>query len=300
MIQTVRMIRPLIQMGVFKEVDVELYGATGVTKILTDPIVLGNFYYMYTCPGRSLYQLGDYLASKNYTNPNAAPSCFQYARNTDKEHFPWLMQHPDLMSHFNRHMAGQHALRMDWFAELDVNRMMLDGAKNDANSVLMVDIGGGEGHDIENFGKAHPKAPGRLVLQDLPEAIDNIKQLDPWVERQKHDFFTPQPVKGARVYYMRSILYDWPDDKCFDILSHLRGSMEKGYSRLFLNEFVLPMKNVPLYPALLDINMMCLLNAMERTEGQWRELLGKAGFKVIQFNVDPSGEKEGLIEAEVG
>ncbi|KAG6354382.1 hypothetical protein INS49_004399 [Diaporthe citri] len=36
---------------------------------------------------------------------------------------------------------------------------------------------------------------------------------DSRVELQVHDFFTPQPVKGARAYFTRSVLHDWPDEQ---------------------------------------------------------------------------------------
>ncbi len=72
--------------------------------------------------------------------------------------------------------------------------------------------------------------------------------------------------------------------------------MEKGYSKLLISEWVLPAKDVPLYPALLDINMMALLNGMERTEAQWTTLLEAAGFRVVNFwTVGP--QTEGLVEA---
>ena len=67
-------------------------------------------------------------------------------------------------------------------------------------------------------------------------------------------------ILGARVYYLRSILHDWSSQKCVQILGRVREAMKPGYSKLLLNEFILPAKNVPLYPALLDINMMALLN----------------------------------------
>jgi hypothetical protein len=34
------------------------------------------------------------------------------------------------------------------------------------------------------------------VLQDLPEVIDTIQELNPKIERMHHDFHTEQPVKG--------------------------------------------------------------------------------------------------------
>ncbi|TVY82569.1 hypothetical protein LSUE1_G002071, partial [Lachnellula suecica] len=44
--------------------------------------------------------------------------------------------------------------------------------------------------------------------------------------------------------------------------------MTPGYSRLLVFEWVLPDTGAPLYPALLDINMMALLAGMERSEMQ--------------------------------
>ena len=38
---------------------------------------------------------------------------------------------------------------------------------------------------------------------------------------------------------------------------------------------------------------------MERTEKQWTQLLGDAGFRIVKIYVDPSGESEGIIEADL-
>ena len=61
---------------------------------------------------------------------------------------------------------------------------------------------------------------------------------------------------GARCYYFRSIFHDWPDEDCIKILKNTAAAMTPGYSKLLMSEFVLPVKDCPLYPALLDINMM--------------------------------------------
>jgi hypothetical protein len=37
-----------------------------------------------------------------------------------------------------------------------------------------------------------------------------------------HDFFKPQPVKNASVYFLRSIIHDWPDAEAKKILKNLR------------------------------------------------------------------------------
>lgn len=37
-----------------------------------------------------------------------------------------------------------------------------------------------------------------------------------------HNFFEPQPVKNAAVYFLRNVLHDWPDEEACEILSNIR------------------------------------------------------------------------------
>ena len=101
-----------------------------------------------------------------------------------------------MMGNFNAFMTGQRADRKQWFDFFDVNDILLKDAKSGPGDTLLIDIAGGEGHDVAEFHRRYPDAPGRLVLQDLPPVIDSIQSLPPKVERQKHDFFTSQPIKG--------------------------------------------------------------------------------------------------------
>ncbi|KAF2236206.1 S-adenosyl-L-methionine-dependent methyltransferase [Viridothelium virens] len=295
----VRLCRPLLPQGIIAEVDAELYAATPITKLLTDPVIVGGYTFMFSCPSHTLTQMPQYLQDNGWKNVNGYPGPFQAAKSTKLTMWPWLCEHPDLLNHFAKFMGGQRMMRIDWFNFLPIAEMMLNGAKKNSEAVLMVDVGGGEGHDIEKFHKAFPDAPGQLVLQDLPDVIGMIKDLHPAVRRMPHDFFQEQPVTGARVYYLRSIMHDWGDDDCVKILRRIADAMTSGYSKVFLNEFILPAKDVPMYPSLLDINMMCILNGMERTEKQWIELLAKAGLRVVRFHTVQNVENEGLIEAEL-
>ena len=74
---------------------------------------------------------------------------------------------------------------------------LIQGASTEKDSVLLVDIGGGWGHDIVAFQKKYP-TNGRLILQDLPAVIKDARTLPPGIEAQGYDFFTTQPVKGER------------------------------------------------------------------------------------------------------
>lgn len=70
--------------------------------------------------------------------------------------------------------------------------------------------------------------------------------------------------------------------------------MEKGRSRLLIAEMVMPTTNVPVYHALMDINMM-RYSGMLRTEEHWRSLLDSAGLRVLKVWT-PAGN-DSVIEA---
>lgn len=97
---------------------------------------------------------------------------------------------------------------------------------------------------------------------------------------------------------MHAVLHDWPNDKATVLLQNTRDAMVKGYSKLFVYDIVLPRKGASISQTTMDVNMMSLLSAAERTKSQWEKLLGGAGFKIVNFWPDPQ-EYEMLIEAEI-
>ena len=115
----------------------------------------------------------------------------------------------------------------------------------------------------------------------------------------KHDFFTEQPVKAARAYHLHSVLHDWPDDACKKILKQLVSVMKPGYSRLLLNEIVIPNKGAERRNTALDIWMAVLNSAKERTEKEWHTLLGspELGLKITGIWLIEGTES--LIECEL-
>lgn len=60
---------------------------------------------------------------------------------------------------------------------------------------VFVDIGGGIGHQCVEFRKKYPKVPGRVILLDLSQPIDDARPAAD-VERHVYDFFEPQPFRG--------------------------------------------------------------------------------------------------------
>jgi hypothetical protein len=97
---------------------------------------------------------------------------------------------------------------------------------------------------------------------------------------------------------MHAVLHDWADDKATELLNNTREAMVKGYSKLFVYDIVLPPQGASISQTTMDVEMMSLLSANERTKDQWEKLLTGAGFKIVNYHPDPQ-EYEMLIEAEI-
>lgn len=73
--------------------------------------------------------------------------------------------------------------------------------------------------------------------------------------------------------------------------------MKRGYSRLLLNETILPEINCPLWDAVGDLNMMCILGGVKRSRGQWNDLIESAGLKVEKiWTSEEEDQMDGIIE----
>ncbi|GAA4884772.1 methyltransferase [Pseudonocardia benzenivorans] len=157
----------------------------------------------------------------------------------------------------------------------------------------VADIGGGYGELLGTILRAHPGSTG--ILFDLPHAVDAAAgHLDGMGVRDRCEivsgsFFEEVPT-GADLYVLKSVLHDWDDDRAAEILAVVRRAIGPG-ARLLLVERLMPdrMRAVPEHRLLAraDMNMLVAHAAPERTEGQWRALLGSAGFDVVAVTPIP-------------
>ena len=71
--------------------------------------------------------------------------------------------------------------------------------------------------------------------------------------------------------------------------------MKKGYSKVLINDMVLPDRNAPMFSAYMDLTMMTVLGSGERTSKQWHELLGSVGLGIEKIYLGEGTES--VIEA---
>lgn len=109
------------------------------------------------------------------------------------------------------------------------------------------------------------------------------------------DFWKPQPVKGAKVYYLRNILHNYPDEKAIQILKNTKEALGPE-SVILLDEMYLPNSGVHWQATQLDLTMMASLGAVERSEAQWEAIITKAGLKIRNVFTYTQTLRDSVIE----
>ena len=93
-------------------------------------------------------------------------------------------------------MTGQRRSRASWLDFYDIEHHLASDLSREANAVLVVDVGGGRGHEIQEMKARYPRLPGRLILQDLAGSVDGLVA-PPGTEVMPHNFFGAQPIRGT-------------------------------------------------------------------------------------------------------
>ena len=122
-------------------------------------------------------------------------TAFQVAHHTTDHLMNFLATKPDFKKAFQAYMTGFNEGRSSWMDTFPVKEKLGTDARDDQAAIMFVDIGGGMGHEAVALKNRFPDLPGRLVVQDLPQAVSG-QNLDAQVEYMAHDFFTPQPLEG--------------------------------------------------------------------------------------------------------
>ena len=109
------------------------------------------------------------------------------------------------------------------------------------------------------------------------------------------DFFEALPF-GADAYLLSRVLHDWDDEPARRILAVVRAALPP-HGRLLVVDAILPERAKDLPGAIrMDLHMLLLLGARERTEAEFRTLLAASGFEVRR--IVPTGSPAGLSVIE--
>ncbi|KAI9705281.1 MAG: hypothetical protein M1820_005280 [Bogoriella megaspora] len=299
--QIVRVLRLLAATNIVEEVDEETYKTTPVANLLHSPMQVGMVKQITNGLIPIMGQIAPFMQS--HSNSLESPrenGLWEFTHG--KPMFEQFQTDLAMKADFDAAMSGRR-LTDPWYTiypantELQISELKPDRA-------LAVDVGGGKGHDLVAFRQAFPDLPGECILEDLPETLAPIREKSKnhqgisTVTLKEYDFFTPQPVKGARIYFFREVLHNWPDSRALAILKNTVSAMDSNYSRILIEEVVVPAKGAGAAIAGLDIAMMLMLGGMERTAKQWKKLLDDAGLEIVKI-WEQRGNPASVIEAKI-
>lgn len=241
----VQILRQLTTIGIFREPSPRTFAHSTTSAYLFEnaPILQDLILHM-TDEGfkASAYlpeSIGLYASKFDVVQKPELRTALNLAMRTDQHYFDWVYS-PENVSHygdrFGRAMMGLSLSQAPILVHLLDQYDWSQFEKGDK----IVDVGGGVGH-IGVFFKKRVKPGVEVIIQDRPTVVEQGRAIPEHRELvfQAHDFFTEQPVVGAKLYYLRVVLHDWPDAICRTILAHIVKAMNAG-SKLLIFDALWP------------------------------------------------------------
>lgn len=188
-----------------------------------------------------------------------------------RPYWDWLSANPAQLSQFSKAMAATSTGMLAPF---------LRDYHLPAGEVV-ADIGGADGRLLAGFLIDDPTRKGilfdRADVVTAGEKLFSEKGISDRVQIIGGDFF--ESVPPADVYLLKTILHDWDDERCGEILDNVAAAARRG-ARLVVIEMIVPPGPVQHLSKRTDLIMMGMHGGKERTETEFRSLLGSAGFQV--------------------
>ncbi|KAL1657130.1 hypothetical protein SLS61_000171 [Didymella pomorum] len=301
-----RMLRHLASMSTVRETGPDTFAPSATSKAFASQNYQDTILYIVDNFQPALDACPSFFRANGFQAPTSSVDApFQHAFEKGVHYFEYF-------DRFDQEMGKRFASMMDvwsmgrqrWF-DLDyypVEERLISGASRSDNgeeAVLLVDVGGGTGHDVNGLREAFgDRLPGKLVLQDRPEIIEHAVLNGEADVKMAHDFLTEQPVKAARAYYLHSIIQDWSDEINTTILRSIVAAMKRGYSKVLINDFVVPNQGAHWSQTSLDWELMASLGARHRTVAEHSELYEGAGLRITGVWRHPHS-LDSLIELEL-
>lgn len=205
-----------------------------------------------------------------------------------KSGFEYLAEHPHLAAVFNDAMTSMS----------EASIAPLIAAYDCTPYPTIIDVGGGRGRLLAAILGASPASRG--ILYDLPEVVETAPPLlrthgvANRVDIVPGSFFDSVPA-GGDLYISKNVVHDWPDDQAIAILGNIRAAAAAG-SKLLLVELVLPAHSRGFIGNWIDMEMLLVAGARERTAAEYGALLERSGYRLTR--VIPTASPLSLVEAE--
>lgn len=212
-----------------------------------------------------------------------------FVREFGCELFDYLDQNPELATAFSGAMSFRTQMVTGEVVDI------LEATISERSHIC--DVGGGHGYLLCRLLQERPSLEGTVL--DLPEVVaaetrhwGQTMGVDGRCRYVGGDMF--ESVPEADTYVMKSILHDWPDDDCVDILSTIHTCAPDG-AEVFVIDRLVPGPNTTDSSKASDINMMVATGGRERTLEEFKALFDDANWSFVETHI-PENSKYSVVE----
>lgn len=193
-----------------------------------------------------------------------------------QSNWDYFAQHPEAAALYDQTMSERTASVAPTVAS----------AYDFSSSGRLVDVGGGRGQMLAPILQAHPTL--HAVLFDFPHVVQGAPLLleaagvADRCEIIGGDAFTAVPA-NADTYLLSRVLHLWDDERAIALLTRCHQGMQPHGKVLLVERVILSNSTPQLLVLESDVTMLVATGGKERTDAEYRALLGAAGFELRQL-----------------
>ncbi|KAG5624732.1 hypothetical protein H5410_009950 [Solanum commersonii] len=266
-----RIMRFLINRGIFKLVPIE-NGEMGYVQTPGSRLLkrdgensMAAFVLLESSP--VMLAPWHYLSTRVLSNENTGP----FSAAHGKDVWEYAKTNPEHSKLINDALACH--------ARVTIHAIINNCAEIFKGIESLVDVGGGNGTTLGMLVKAFPWING--INFDLPHVASVAPPCHGVVHVEGYMFHS---VPNAQAVFLMSVLHDWCDEECIQILKKCMEAIPKDTGKVIIVEAVLDekidkKKGIKDVGLMLDMIMMAhTTNGKERTAKEWDHILSEAGF----------------------
>ncbi|MEV4412298.1 methyltransferase [Catellatospora sp. NPDC049609] len=263
-----RLLRALALLGLFTEPAPDTYGLTSTTELLRADVP-GSVRLNALMQGDEVFRSFAEIVHTLRTGRPAFEAVY------GRPFYDYLGDNPEAAAVFNESMGDQRPPAALTGCDLGW-------------AGTVVDVGGGNGSLLIDVLTRFPQLRG--VLMELPDAADAARArlaeagLAERAECVAGSFFDGVPA-GGDAYVLARVLHNWNDDNAVAVLRRVHAVLPP-HGRVIVLEDFLPERGEPApgrsAAGLVDLLMLVTQEGHDRTGSEYRELLVKAGFEVVE------------------
>lgn len=259
-----RLIRVLASQGIFR-FDNGIVGNTEVSEYLRSDVPGSQRNFARMMGSQWMWKVFNNLEHSVTTGGSAFGEAFLGSDNL----FVYFQQvNPEAGKVFSQAMSGfSYAFDAPLVSSYDFSEF---------NSIT--DLGGAEGRLLKMIKDKHPDV--KATLFELPHAVAQAQKSD---TKQQLEFVTGDFQQAIRpesdCFIIKYCLHNWNDSDTVKILKNIKNSMRDD-SKLLIMDMLITEDDSQVFEKSLDIVMLLLLGAKERTREEFAALLDEAGLRL--------------------